>query len=42
MIKVDYVNRNLTSKDQMIKVDRVDKSIEKNVIDSVDLSICYE
>ena len=37
-LRMFRVIRDLTSKDQMIKVDRVNKSIEKNTVDSVDLS----
>ena len=41
-LKMFKIIRDLTSKSQMIKIDRVDKSIEKSVIDSVDLLIYYE
>ena len=44
-LEIFKIIRDLTSRDQMIKIDRVDKSIKENVIDSVDsvdLSICYK
>ena len=38
-LRMFKIIKDLTSKDQMIKIDRVDKSIEKSTVDSVDLSI---
>ena len=40
-LEMSRVIRDLTSRGQMIKVDRVDRSIEKSAVDPVDLSICY-
>ena len=41
-LRMFKVIKDLTLKDQMIKIDRVDKSIEENAVDSIDLSIYYE
>ena len=41
-LEMSRIIRDLTSRDQMIKVDRVNRSTEKSAVDSVDLSTCYE
>ena len=37
-LKMFKIIRDLTSRNQMIKIDRVDKSIKENTVDSIDLS----